>query len=163
MQGFVVIDEAAFHEELKELMKAAIALLIWGGRVLVISTHNGEDNYFNQLVKAARAGKGYGLVRFDFDEALKDGLYKRVCIRTRQEWSRRGRSRVARRHHQAITATPPTRSCSASPAKARASSCRSADRGALAGRHPRAAADSGRQRLHALASAFARGRHKRVV
>ena len=90
MQGFVVIDEAAFHEELKELMKAAIALLIWGGRVLVISTHNGEDNYFNQLVKDARGGNGYGLVRFDFDDALKDGLYKRVCIRTRQEWSPEG-------------------------------------------------------------------------
>ena len=89
MQGFVIIDEAAFHEDLQELMKAAIALLIWGGRVLVISTHNGEDNYFNQLVKKARAGD-YGHVRFDFDDALKDGLYKRVCIRTRQEWSPEG-------------------------------------------------------------------------
>jgi len=87
MQGFVIIDEAAFHEELKELMKAAIALLIWGGRVLVISTHNGEDNHFNVLVKAARGGNGYGLVRFDFDDALTDGLYQRVCMRTRQPWS----------------------------------------------------------------------------
>ena len=90
MQGLVIIDEAAFHEDLKELMKAAIALLIWGGRVLVISTHDGEDNYFNQLVKAAKGGNGYGYLRIDFDDALKDGLYKRVCIRTRQEWSPEG-------------------------------------------------------------------------
>ena len=82
-QGFVIIDEAAFHDDLKELMKAALALLIWGGRVMVISTHNGEDNYFNALVKEARSGsKGYGYERFDFDDALKDGLYQRVCLRT---------------------------------------------------------------------------------
>jgi phage FluMu gp28-like protein len=87
-QGFVIIDEAAFHDELKELMKAALALLIWGGRVLVISTHNGEDNYYNALVKEARSGsKGYGFVRFDFDDALKDGLYQRVCLRTGETWS----------------------------------------------------------------------------
>ena len=124
MQGFVIIDEAAFHEDLKELMKAAIALLIWGGRVLVISTHNGEDNYFNQLVKEARAGNGYG--------------YRAVRLRRRAE----GRALQARLHPHAagmvvprakppgapassrIMATPPTRSCSASPAKARASSSR---------------------------------------
>lgn len=88
MQGFVVIDEAAFHDELAELMKAALALLIWGGRVLVISTHNGEDNPFNTLVKEACGGaKGYGYVRFDFDDAVRDGLYKRVCLRTGETWS----------------------------------------------------------------------------
>ncbi|MBB4199065.1 hypothetical protein CCR94_16345 [Rhodoblastus sphagnicola] len=87
-QGFVIIDEAAFHDDLKGLMKAALALLIWGGRVLVISTHNGEDNYYNTLVKEARSGsKGYGYCRFDFDDALRDGLYKRVCLRTGEQWS----------------------------------------------------------------------------
>ncbi len=87
-QGFVIIDEAAFHDDLKELMKAALALLIWGGRVLVISTHNGEENYYNELVKEARSGKrGYGYVHFDFDDALKDGLYQRVCLRTGEDWS----------------------------------------------------------------------------
>ena len=87
-QGFVIIDEAAFHDDLKELMKAALALLIWGGRVLVISTHNGEGNYYNTLVKEARGGsKGYGFARFDFDDALRDGLYQRVCLRTGETWS----------------------------------------------------------------------------
>jgi len=87
-QGFVIIDEAAFHDDLKELMKAALALLIWGGKVLVISTHNGDGNYYNELVKEARSGsKGYGYCRFDFDDALRDGLYKRVCLRTGEQWS----------------------------------------------------------------------------
>ena len=52
----VIIDEAAFHDDLKELMKAALALLMWGGRVLVICTHNGENNAYNALVKEARGG-----------------------------------------------------------------------------------------------------------
>ncbi|EMB7756636.1 hypothetical protein VAG57_005359, partial [Serratia marcescens] len=32
-QGIIVIDEAAFHEQLDELLKAALAMLIWGGKV----------------------------------------------------------------------------------------------------------------------------------
>lgn len=87
-QGFVVIDEAAFHDDLENLMAAALALLIWGGKVLVISTHNGTDNYYNTLVRLARSGeRGYGFIRFDFDDALKDGLYQRVCQRTGKTWS----------------------------------------------------------------------------
>lgn len=31
-QGIIVIDEAAFHEQLDELLKAALAMLIWGGK-----------------------------------------------------------------------------------------------------------------------------------
>lgn len=81
-QGTVVIDEAAFHPDLAELLKAALALLIWGGEVHVISTHNGTDNPFNELIDEIRAGKRRGeLFRCTFKEAVADGLYKRVCLR----------------------------------------------------------------------------------
>ncbi len=87
-QGYVIIDEAAFHDDLPELMKAALALLMWGGMVLVISTHNGEDNPFNQYIKDIRANRlKYGLIRIDFDDALRDGLYKRICLTRGLEWS----------------------------------------------------------------------------
>ncbi|WP_435640320.1 terminase large subunit domain-containing protein [Micavibrio aeruginosavorus] len=87
-QGYVIIDEAAFHDDLKELMKAALALLIWGGKVLIISTHDGVSNPFNEYVQDARAKKNkYHVLRIDFDDALKDGLYKRVCLTTGKEWS----------------------------------------------------------------------------
>ena len=87
-QGYVIIDEAAFHDELPALLTAAFALLIWGGKVLVISTHNGVDNAFNQLVVDCRAGKvPYGLVRITFDDAIAAGLYRRVCLVTHKEWS----------------------------------------------------------------------------
>lgn len=87
-QGFVIIDEAAFHDDLRELIKAAMALLIWGGKVCVISTHDGEENEFNKLIGDIRAGKlDYELIRIDFDDAIKDGLYERVCQRLGKEWS----------------------------------------------------------------------------
>lgn len=87
-QGYVIIDEAAFHDDLEGLLKAAFALLIWGGKVLVISSHNGESNPFNRLVEDVRVGrKPYELIEIDFDQALHDGLYRRICLRSGDEWS----------------------------------------------------------------------------
>lgn len=82
-QGRVILDEFAFHQNQKELLKAALALLIWGGEVHVITTHNGVENEFNQLVLDIRAGKKpYSLHRVTFRDAINDGLYERVCLRT---------------------------------------------------------------------------------
>lgn len=79
-QGHIVIDEAAFCEDLKELLKAALAMLMWGGSVCVLSTHNGEDNQFNILIREIESGKkDYYLQTTDIDEAIRDGLYKRIC------------------------------------------------------------------------------------
>ena len=90
-QGFVIIDEAAFHDDLKEVLKAAFALLIWGGKVLILSTHDGEDNPFNELIKDIRSGKSpYQLLRCTFEDALKQGLYKRICQKQKTEWSQAG-------------------------------------------------------------------------
>lgn len=80
-QGKVVIDEAAFHDDLPGLLKAALAMLIWGGRVAILSTHNGEDNPFNLLVRDIRAGKlRYALHRTTFCDALDAGLFERVKL-----------------------------------------------------------------------------------
>ncbi|MDR4518948.1 MAG: hypothetical protein MRK00_16380 [Nitrosomonas sp.] len=88
-QGIIVIDEAAFHEKLDELLKAALAMLIWGGKVRVISTHNGQDNPFNELITDIRAGKRSGTVhRVTFKEAVSDGLFIRVCYRLGKPWSK---------------------------------------------------------------------------
>jgi phage FluMu gp28-like protein len=88
MQGKVVIDEAAFHDDLRGLLKAALALLMWGGLVVIISTHDGDENPFNELIKDIRAGKiPYSLHRITLDDALADGLYKRICLRLGLQWS----------------------------------------------------------------------------
>jgi phage FluMu gp28-like protein len=87
-QGRVIIDEAAFVEDLGELLKAAMALQMWGGCVRILSTHNGDDNPFNELIKEIREGKkNYSLHRTTFDEALAQGLYKRICLVKGEAWS----------------------------------------------------------------------------
>ena len=53
----LVLDEAAFVDDIEELLKAAIAMTMWGGTVHIISTHNGDENPFNGLIQDARAGK----------------------------------------------------------------------------------------------------------
>lgn len=86
--GRVIVDEAAFHDDLGELIKAAMALLMWGGEVRIISTHDGEDNPFNELVNDIRAGKKpYSLHRITFDDALAAGLYQRICLVKGLPWS----------------------------------------------------------------------------
>ncbi len=87
-QGKVIIDEAAFHPDLEGLLEAALALLMWGGRVHVLSTHYGQENPFNELILEIRAGKRpYSLHRTTFDDALAAGLYKRICQRQGITWT----------------------------------------------------------------------------
>jgi len=87
-QGRVIIDEAAFHDNLAGLIKGAIALLMWGGQVRIISTHFGDANEFNELIEDIRAGRlDYSLHRVTLDDALADGLYQRICLVRSKEWS----------------------------------------------------------------------------
>jgi len=88
MQGVVVIDEAAFHEYLAEVLKAALALTMWGAKVRLISTHNGADNLFNELILDSRAGrKRYSVHTITLDDACAEGLYQRICQVSKQEWT----------------------------------------------------------------------------
>ena len=83
LQGKVVIDEAAFHPNVQGVMEAATALLIWGGRISVISSHNGKNNPFNQFVKDIENGvfgEDAKVHVVTFDDAVENGLYERVCF-----------------------------------------------------------------------------------
>lgn len=87
-QGLVIIDEAAFVDNLAELLKAALALLMWGGQVVICSTHNGVDNPFNQLILDIHNGRSkFSHMRIDFDDALREGLYKRICLVKGETWT----------------------------------------------------------------------------
>lgn len=93
-QGRVVIDEAAFVDDLPELLKAAMALRMWGGSVRIMSTHNGEESDFNELIKEVRSGKRpYALHRTTIDDALADGLYERIALVKGMEQSEAGKQR----------------------------------------------------------------------
>lgn len=81
LQGIVVIDEAAYHRDVRAVLDAVNALLIWMGRVRVISTHNGALNPFNELIEEARAGKNpFKVHHIPFEAAVRNGLYRRVCL-----------------------------------------------------------------------------------
>jgi phage FluMu gp28-like protein len=88
-QGRVVIDEAAFVDDLPGMLKAAKALVMWGGQVSLISTHNGDANPFAALLDGIRAGReaGWPLHRVPFSEAVRQGLYKKICVKNGREWS----------------------------------------------------------------------------
>ena len=87
-QGRVIIDEAAFHENLAGLIKGAIALLMWGGQVRIISTHFGDANEFNEIVEDIRAERlDYSLHRVTLDDALAEGLFQRICLVRGKEWT----------------------------------------------------------------------------
>ncbi|MEO8120072.1 MAG: hypothetical protein ABI606_12220 [Rhodoferax sp.] len=83
LQGHVVIDEAAFHPDVQGVLDASTALLIWGGQITVISSHNGKGNPFNQFCKDIEAGR-YGtdavVMTVTFDDAVANGLFERVCM-----------------------------------------------------------------------------------
>lgn len=94
LQGIVVIDEAAFHTNVQAVLDAATALLIWGGQLHIISSHNGVKNPFNQFIKDIEAGL-YGpdasVHRVTFDDAVANGLYERVCWKKRERPTAEGK------------------------------------------------------------------------
>ena len=94
LQGIVNIDEAAFHKNVQAVIDACLALLIWGGKIRIISTHNTVKNPFNQLIRDAYAGlNAFKVFRCTFDDAVNNGLYERVCLIKGWEPSAEGKQR----------------------------------------------------------------------
>jgi phage FluMu gp28-like protein len=83
LQGIVDIDEAALHKDVRKVIESATALLIWGGKMRIISTHRGVKNPFNDLIRDIKNGlygKSAAVFRITFDECVANGLYERVCF-----------------------------------------------------------------------------------
>ncbi|MFG9652594.1 hypothetical protein ACEP3U_30225, partial [Pseudomonas aeruginosa] len=94
LQGKVIIDEAAYHRNVSAVLDAATALLIWGGRIVIISTHNGKSNPFNGMIADIQEGR-YGdaavVFKATFDDAVANGLYERRCMMRGEEPSAEGK------------------------------------------------------------------------
>lgn len=83
-----VIDEAAYVADLNDVLKAARAFRMWKGRVRVISTHNGATSPFARLVDELREGSRPGSLHvIPLTAALADGLFRRMCEVTGEQWS----------------------------------------------------------------------------
>lgn len=88
LQGDVLIDEFAFLQNQLDFLKAVKSMLIWGGKVMIVSTHDGIDNEFNLLVESIKKGnEDYYLQETTFKDAINQGLYKRICLMSDQSWS----------------------------------------------------------------------------
>ena len=87
-QGHARIDEAGHHQKLKPVITGALAYRIWGGRISIGGTLNGEDDEFTDLLKSVEKGSlPWSLHTVTFTQAIRDGLYKRICLVTKQPWS----------------------------------------------------------------------------
>jgi len=86
--GSVLLDEAAFHDNLYELLKAIYAVPDWGGDIAIVSTYNGVDNEFYDLVEEIKAGRRRAsLHEVNIYDALADGLHRRRCATQRRKWT----------------------------------------------------------------------------
>lgn len=88
MQGYIIIDEGGHQDAFNELIKAAMPLTMWGAKVRIISTHNGDEHPFNGIIKDIRAGRRKGNVHtITLDDACAEGLYQRICQVLGRVWS----------------------------------------------------------------------------
>ncbi len=83
-----IVDEAAYVDDLEEVLAAALAVTVWGGRVRVVSTHRGESSPFAALARDVGEGRVPGsLHRVPLAAAIGDGLYRRICAVRGVDWS----------------------------------------------------------------------------
>ncbi len=85
-QGVVMIDEAAFVDNLKELLKAALAFLMRGGQVVVCSTHNGTETSSTRRSRTfLAAGRTIVICASISTQALQEGFTSAILpFRDRQ-------------------------------------------------------------------------------
>lgn len=85
--GDVCLDEFAFHEKAREMLKAASPCTTWGGRMRILSSHNGEASVFNDLVKMGQRRKDSTSNRGDMPislhtttivQAVAEGLVEKI-------------------------------------------------------------------------------------
>lgn len=86
--GVYCLDEAEYHDDLMGVLKAVQAFRMWGGRVIIISTMGDEAGAFNQLIEDIKNGrKPYSLHVTTLVDAVKEGLFRRICYVSGKSWS----------------------------------------------------------------------------
>ncbi len=91
-RGTRILDEFALHPDPRQLYSIALPGLTWGGRLEIISTHRGSQNFFFELIQEARhAGnpKGFSLHRVTLEDALNEGFLERLQLKLPEEDPRR--------------------------------------------------------------------------
>jgi len=90
--GKVVLDEFAFHEQDRQLWKAAKPATTWGFPIRIISTHHGKNCLYFKFVDDTKRGKTrWSLHTTTIRDAVAQGLLDRIKGRPtseaeREEW-----------------------------------------------------------------------------
>lgn len=93
-RGVGCLDEADYHDDLQGFIEAVGAFQMWNGRGIIISTMGEADGEFCKLVGDIEGGRGvragYSLHRITLLDAVRDGLYRRVCEKRGIAWTADG-------------------------------------------------------------------------
>lgn len=85
--GDVGLSELAFHDDERGIYDASIPCITWGGRLRVMTTHNGEDTFFNtgivqpalkRLQGLTVPGPAFSLHTVTIEDAIADGLVEKI-------------------------------------------------------------------------------------
>jgi phage FluMu gp28-like protein len=80
-RGDRVLDEFALHPDPRKLYSIAYPGITWGGQLLIISTHRGTQNFFNDLVTEVKHKgnpKGISLHTITLTTALEQGFLAKL-------------------------------------------------------------------------------------
>lgn len=89
--GLFILDEFAHMLDPEGVFKAAIRSRARLGRIIIISTHSGEDSYFNFLITEANKGRNkFSVHRIDIHDAVNDGMYRQICRDAGVKWTKEG-------------------------------------------------------------------------
>ena len=85
---WAIIDEAEFVKNIEDVLASALAYLIWGGEVHIISSVDIDGSEFDRLCKEVEADRKPGsLHTTTFRDAIDHGLFRRICARAERDWS----------------------------------------------------------------------------
>jgi phage FluMu gp28-like protein len=86
--GKAILDEYAHHKDAVQMWKAAKPVATWGYPVRMLSTHNGESQFY-KFQQAAQAGSlKWGLHVVDIFTSVKEGLLDKIMGRPTTEEER---------------------------------------------------------------------------
>ena len=84
-RGHVVIDEAAYLDDLPGIVKAAGAMLMRGWTIRIISTHHGRGD-FHAMHDSAEE-RGWRKLTLPLSLAIRQGLYRQIAASLGKPWS----------------------------------------------------------------------------
>ncbi len=88
---WAIVDEAEFVKNVEDVLASALAYLIWGGEVHIISSVDIDGSEFDRLCKDVREGRKPGSLHdTTFRDAIDQGLYRRICAAAARHWTEGG-------------------------------------------------------------------------